>query len=255
MKRSLGLCLVVCAVFACKKEGGGGESGKSPDLPPSRAAAAGDFADNQKVAKRWGMDLPPPTEQNGHRHWIVDEHKDMAALIALTKTEIVVSIGPRPWIDQNLAVLIGDQKPAKSLTTSQFKDIAQRDGFSAQGVGFVDTARMIDAVIAISPSADKPTDVCRAAINVLANGAPRLALGYDDLSGSKISFGVVAELSPDVTAQLKPLATTLAGVNRLLKSKPVMGMAAAVDLAQAKKLVPRIATVIRGVGGACKMDS
>jgi hypothetical protein len=358
MKRTLGIVLVVCALVACKKEGGGGD-GKSPDLPASRAAAAGDFPDSpqlqfvpadtpyafatfkpvpmdyfrkwgaimspalsklratpgesgdkmraildeiggpngtfdlkhfeelgfsakarmvvyggmgvypvarieiadgdkvfalvQRIAKRWGEDLPAAVEANGHRHWIIDAKHDVAAVVGISKSELVFAFAPRALIDQNIGQIMGDQKPAKAIATSQFKDIAQRDGYSAQGVGFVDTGKLIGAVMEIAGT-DKPPAACVAAIQTLATGVPRLTIGYDDFTGSKIAFGIVAELAPGVLADAKTLSTKLAGLDKVMKSHPAMGMAAAVDLSKLKGLAPKAALVLRGLGQACQSE-
>jgi hypothetical protein len=111
---------------------------------------------------------------------------------------------------------------------------------------------MISSVMDIA-GADKPSATCIAAIDGLAAHAPRLTVGYDDFAKSSIAFGIVLELTPDVLSDAKSLSTKSAGIDRLMKEKPVMGMAAAVDLSHAKALVPKIATVVRAVGGACSI--
>jgi len=93
----------------------------------------------QRVAKRWGETLPPAVVRAGHRHWIIDTPSGFAALIGLTPREIVIAFAPRQVLEKNIAAVFCDRKPASSLAASHLEHIARRDGYSALGVGFIDT--------------------------------------------------------------------------------------------------------------------
>src|SRR5438270_13405141 len=49
MKRTLGICLVICGLVACEKNSTSNDSAAA-DLPGTRASALGDFADNPMLA-------------------------------------------------------------------------------------------------------------------------------------------------------------------------------------------------------------
>jgi hypothetical protein len=209
----------------------------------------------QRVAKRWGMTLPAATKANGHRYWWIDDPKDpkgLSVIVAINKTELVAAVGPRKKLEPQLALILGDKKAAKPLTGATFRDIAKRDGYSAQGVGFVDTSRVITETIALDRSA--PAAKCVLAIQSLAKRAPRLTAGYERFDAGKMAMGFVLELAPDLLADAKTLTTKLAGVDKLMASKPIFGFAMAADLDRARAFAPRVAGVMRDLGAACKED-
>ena len=209
----------------------------------------------QRVAKRWGMTLPAPTKANGHRYWWIDDGKDpkgVAVLVAINKGELIAALGPRKKLEPQLAVILGDKKAAKPLAGSVFRDIAKRDGYSAQGVGFVDTSRIVTEVMAVAGAA--PPAPCVLAIQSAAKRAPRLTAGYERFDSGKMAMGVVLELAPDVLADAKTLTTKLAGVDKLMASRPIFGLAVAADLDHARALAPGLATAMRVLGTACKAD-
>jgi len=209
----------------------------------------------QRVAKRWSMTLPAPTKANGHRYWWIDDPKDpkgLSVIIAINKTELVAAVGPRKKLEPQLGYILGDKKAAKPLSGATFRDIAKRDGYSAQGVGYVDTSRIISEAMALDRTA--PAASCVAAIQSLAKRAPRLTAGYERFDAGKMAMGFVLELAPDLLSDAKSLTTKLAGVDRLMASKPIFGFAVAADLDRARALAPRIAGVMRDLGTACKDD-
>src|SRR5207248_415792 len=152
--------------------------------------------------------------------WIQDKGADFSVLLALNKTEIVVAIGPRTKLEPLLPLVLGDKRPAKTLAAAQLHDVAKRDGYSSQGVGFLDTSRTIAVVL--DAIGGHPPPACTGAIESLARRVPRLTFGYDTLSGSKLGMGMVVELAPDVLADAKTLGAKLPGIDRMLAQRPMM---------------------------------
>jgi len=214
--------------------------------------ASGDrlFAAVQRIAEKAGHPLGAPTEKDGRRYWIIGE-PDISILIVIAKGELVASFAPRATIDQKLGLMLGTEKPAKSLDMAVFRDLAKRDGFSAYGVGYAETKQIVNLVAADAPAPGLTPD-CRAAIDGVTAKVPRLAFGYADIGKNEIGGGFVLELTPDVVAEVKKVATSLPGVERLVKEKPVFGMAAAFDLDQARALAPRLAGLLRDLGTRCQ---
>jgi hypothetical protein len=211
--------------------------------------ASGDraFEFVKRTATRWGKTLPPPTERAGRRYWINDDPA-MSAVFAIGPKEAVFALAPRAIIDANLAVLLGEQKPAGSMTTAQFRAIAERDGFTGQGVGFVDVAR-VGALVATATGA---TPACGAAIAGLAQRVPRFAIGYDDIAAHRLAFGMVLELAPDLIAELRGLASPLAGIDKLLAAKPMMAMAVAMNIEHGRATLGRVAGALGELGQQCQ---
>ena len=201
----------------------------------------------QRTATRWGKTLPAPTERAGRRYWISDEPK-VSVMFAIGAKEAMVVLAPRATIDANLAVLLGEQKPASSMTTAQFRAIAERDGFTGQGVGFLDVARLgalVATTIAAAPA-------CDAAIAGLAKRVPRLAFGYDDLQAHRFAFGMVLELAPDLVAEVGGLASPLVGLDQLLATKPMMAVALAVNVERGRGVLGRAAGALQALGEQCQ---
>ena len=204
-----------------------------------------------RIATRWGAELPTPTQEGAYKVWRKDEG-DMGFLIALGKTEIVGAFGPPAVLDQNRGLILGTTKPSKSLSTARFKDIAQRDGFNAQGVGFLEFERLFSVLL--TSSGQQPPAACATALHALAQRAPRLTAGYDDFSSKRISFGFVLQLAPDLVAEAKKVSTSLPGIDRMLADKAMFAVAGAFDLAQVRKLGSRAAVAMRELGAACNLN-
>ncbi|MEO7734976.1 MAG: hypothetical protein ABIY55_28740 [Kofleriaceae bacterium] len=201
----------------------------------------------QRAATRWGKTLPPATERAGRRYWIIDDPK-ISVMVAIGPKEGVMTIAPRALIDANLATLLGEQKPASSMTMAQFRAIAERDGFTGQGVGFLDIARvgaLVTAATGLSPA-------CGTAIAGLAQRMPRLAIGYDDVTTRQMGFGIVLELAPELITELRGLAGPLAGLDKVLAAKSIMAMAVAANVEHGRTLLGRVAGVLQAVGQQCQ---
>ncbi len=205
------------------------------------------FETVQRTATRWGKTLPPAIERAGRHYWIIDDPK-ISVVVSIGAKDGMLAIAPRAMIDANLAMLLGEQKPASSMTTAQLKAIAERDGFTGQGVGFVDVARagaLIATAVELPPA-------CGAALTGLAQRVPRLAIGYDDLTVHRMAFGLVLELAPDLTAELAGLASPLAGLDKLIAAKPMMAMAVAMNLEHGRATLGRVAGALQELGQQCE---
>jgi hypothetical protein len=205
--------------------------------------ASGDrlLAFARMLAGRWGVPLAAPVERNGRRYWILESKPDVAFLIAIAPSELVVAAAPRAVLDRQLALILGDELPREPLATARFRELAKRDGFSGVGVGFVDLAR----VAALATASASPG--CQQAAADFVRRVPRVAFGYDEMSTRRLSFGIVVELAPDVLAAARTVSTSLTGIDRLMRSRAVFAFALAADLDKVKAFAPRVATAIRGL--------
>ena len=200
-----------------------------------------------RVAQRWGNPLPAPTERAGHKYWLVDL-PDLSFLVAIAPKELVLAIAPRAHIDQNLALILGEQKPAQSVTGAQLKAIAERDGFTGQGVGYADVAKIAALVL----DRNHAPPACSAAFGKLAARVPRIAFGYDDLQAQRVAFGMVVELAPDLTKDARAISGSLPGLDRALDAKGAMTVAVAGDIPKARALAGRGAASVRDLAQPCE---
>ena len=211
--------------------------------------ASGDrlFDSWQRIAKHAAHRAP--TLRAGRRYWIIPSDEE-ATLIAIAPREVVVALAPRPVIERNLATLLGEQPAAKSLSTAAFRQLAMRDNLTGQGLGFVDLAR----VVAMAADADGATPACKAAISAVMSRAPRLVIGFEDFTAHRFGFAMTLEVAPDVLPDVRGLATSLVGYDRMVAQKPAMAFAFAVDIDRGRALLSRIAGGLRSLGEGCHED-
>lgn len=214
----------------------------------------GELADGKKVfdlvnllAARWKATLPAPSERAGGHYWLIDGSGDFGVLVAIMPKELIAAAAPRAQLEAHLATLLGEQKPAQSLTTASFKAIAERDGYTGHGVGFVDVVK-VGAMVAQHLTAPD----CAPAIAKLAGQLPRVTIGYDDFAVNHFAFGMVLELAPAALAELRGVTGKLAGLDRLLAGKPAAAFAVAADLEHGRTALGRVATVISDLGTRCQ---
>jgi hypothetical protein len=134
------------------------------------------------------------------------------------------------------------------VTTAQLKAIAERDGFTGQGVGYVDVAKVVTLVT----DRNQAPPACAAAIGKLAQRAPRVAFGYDDLAAQRVAFGMVVELAPDLTKDVRAISGSLPGLDRALDAKGAMTVAVAADVPKARALAGRGASALRDLSQPCE---
>lgn len=203
----------------------------------------------QALGKRIHEPLPPPVERGGRRYWMSDAPAG-AVFAAITPKELVLGIAPRATIDANLAVLLGEQRPPRSLTTAQFRDLARRDGFTGQGVGFLDLTRIPDVAV----DAVGTVPACRTAFKAIVQHVPRLAFGFDDVTLRHVAFGFVVELAPDALAVIRGLSTALTGFERLVSSSSAFAVAFALNLDHGRTVLSRAAPALREFGERCNEE-
>jgi hypothetical protein len=201
----------------------------------------------KKVADAYHQPLPAPTQRGAWKVWRTSiPDKDWSWVTAIGTKELVVSIAPATILDAELPAILGETKPAASLTTRQLRDLAQRDGFTGQGVGYADLVR-----IAAIADHDRSA-ACRDAIAKLFAHAPRLAFGYRDLTPQETTAGMVLELAPDALAGLRTVSGSLAGLDRVISTHPAMAVAVAGDIGHARALLPALATVADDLNKRCE---
>jgi hypothetical protein len=202
-----------------------------------------------KFVEHWNDGAEAPVERAGRHYWI-SASATGPVFLGIGPRELVVTFAPRDVIQANLDLLLGIQRPAKSLTTVQLRALAQRDGFTGQGVGFVDVARAGARIAALLGAGDG----CSAALAEVARRVPRIAVGLDDITPRRFSLGVVMEVAPAVVAELRGLSGALAGFDRAIGQRPLVAFATAANVERVRPLLGRVGGSLGELGRACQIS-
>jgi hypothetical protein len=205
----------------------------------------------QRFSKKLGMTFSPPTDRAGFHTWLVDLGADWTFFLGIGSKQVVMAFAPRARLEASLPLVLGEKRPAKAITATQLKAVAERDGFTGYGVGYVDLAQ-VGVLIADAAGADAG---CKGAVAELARRAPRFAFGYEDLTAKHLAFGMVVELAPDVLSDLRRISSPLAGFDRFLGERPMIGLAVAGSIERARDLMPRAGKALSELGSACGAPS
>jgi hypothetical protein len=204
------------------------------------------FATIERLATANGEKLDAPIVRDGYRVWKHAEGSGPAGILAIGKTEAVGALVPQAEVDAYIPKVLGVEKPAKSLPVETLAEAAQRHGFSAYGVGFVDSTRLATLVV---PAEMPPA--CKSAILDITRSAPRLVAGYGDLSQPVIEGGLVIELAPELVKELKGIAAATPGASSVVTSEPLFAMAIAADINKARPLLGRLGQALTTLNTAC----
>jgi len=204
----------------------------------------------ERIAAKAGEELPAMASKAGRNYWQHTSDGGTSFVIALADNQAIFAIGKAADVDAKLGLILGIDKPAQSMADGALvKQLMARHGFGGQLIGFVDTRR--SASKALEAVGAAPSPACGAEIDRLTAKLPRLVFGYGELSATKISGGMVVELSPDAVATLRPLKVEIAGLAPALSGHPLFAMAGGVDLAKAQQVGVAIAGNVKQLGTAC----
>ncbi len=162
--------------------------------------------------------------------------KDAKVLIAIHEKQVVISVAPAAFSDQQIAELLGLSAPKSSIADSGvLKSIASEYGFNDYFVGFIDIESIVETVtggasgldadlIAMledqgeaddsfgSVKPDELSDVCRAEIRTMAGVMPRVVMGYTDISPERFDSQFIVELRDDIATSLAALPAPVPGL-------------------------------------------
>lgn len=152
------------------------------------------------------------------------EAEDMKVLVAVLDKQVVVSIAPGSFSDEQLSVLLGFTAPASNITsTDVLQSITSKYGYDDYFVGYVDFVRIVeimtgggsglDAVLmAEADYSDDMSAVCRAEIRELAGIAPRMVMGYTGITTERFDSQIVFEMREDIAEGLQTWPTAVPGL-------------------------------------------
>lgn len=177
----------------------------------------------------------PTASLQGQEYRYVDLD-EMRVIIATVKDDAVVALVPAAVSDDRLALTLGLSKPRRSLAkTKDLRKISKEYGYTDHLVSFIDVER-ITATFTGDPSGlnteflqiiehdpDKFSEQCQSEFASLARVAPRIVMGYTDVSSGFLDSGVVVELRDDIAAGLATLPAAVPGLGPDLGSLMAFG--------------------------------
>jgi hypothetical protein len=162
--------------------------------------------------------------------------EEVKLLISVLDKQVVISVAPASFNDDQLSTLLGFTAPASNITDSgKLQDVADEYGFSDYFVGYFDFAELantftgdasgLDAdLIALMDDHDELSDACRADIRSIAGIAPRMVMGYTVINTEQFGSKFVVELRDDIAAGLVNLTTSVPGLGSNLGGLMSFGM-------------------------------
>ena len=145
-------------------------------------------------------------------------------LVSIHDEQVVFSIAPANFGDEQLGELLGFTRPESSIAGSGvLQAITNEYEFDDYFVGYIDIERIVETfiggasgldatLIASIDDTDNLSDVCRAEIRAMANIAPRVVMGYTDISIERFESQLIVELRDDIAAGLAELTAAVPGL-------------------------------------------
>lgn len=137
----------------------------------------------------------------------------------------VFALVPGKFDDDQTRQLFGLTLPAKSIAeTDTLANIVKEYGYTDHYLGFLDVRRIastfidtptdLDAALLASMEHEpgEISDVCKQEIRDVAEIAPRLVFGYDEITEEAMSGSMVIELRKDIAAGLSTIAAAVPGL-------------------------------------------
>jgi len=162
--------------------------------------------------------------------------KEAKVLLAIREKQVVISVAPAAFSDDQIAELLGLSAPKSSIADSGvLQSIASEYGFNDYFVGYIDMERIAEtvtgdakgldeALIAILEDlddSDEPedvtesgelSDVCREEIRSVAGIMPRVVMGYTAISPGQFDSKFIVELRDDIATSLAALTSPVPGL-------------------------------------------
>lgn len=167
--------------------------------------------------------LPTATLQ-GQAYRYVD-FDDMRFIIATLKNDAVMTLVPAALGEERLAQTLGLTKPRKSLAKSKdLRNISKEYGYTDHFVSFIDVERIAASFIGdpsgrnteflkiIEHDPASYSEQCKSEFASLAGIAPRIVMGYTEVSSKYLNSGMVVELRDDIAAGLATLPAAVPGL-------------------------------------------
>jgi hypothetical protein len=204
----------------------------------------------KRVAVNAGLLLPPPRREGALDYWAIDDG-GATLMVAVLERQVVAAIAARDDLPKLLPLILGVEKPARSILDSgALKKLAADYGFTGYGLGYIDFARMID-LLADKAGEEMPI-ACRGELSALAGRIPRLVLGYDQIEPKATSMTAVIELAPPLAKKLLAIRSKVPGMTPKMPAPPLFAVGVGADVDKALALGKELASPLARIGAACE---
>ncbi|MDH3748090.1 MAG: hypothetical protein OER97_07755 [Gammaproteobacteria bacterium] len=152
---------------------------------------------------------------------------DIRLVIGAFDGTAVFSVVPGGFDDDQTRQLLGLTLPDTSIAeTSTVADIISTYDYTDHYVGFIDARRIASTFIdsptgldvallaSMEHDADEISDVCKAEIREVVEIAPRLVIGYDEVSLDALSGSMVVEMRDDIATGLSTVSAPVPGLGQ-----------------------------------------
>jgi len=157
---------------------------------------------------------------NSVRYVVAEEAK---ILVSIMDTQVAIAVAPTEFDDDQLSVLLGFEEPATSIVGSgKLQDIADDYGFNDYFIGFLDMERVaktvtgdaegLDAAIFAMHQEEELSAACSAEIRSMAGIAPRMVMGYTNISTSRFDSQLILEMRSDIAEGLSTWSAPVPGL-------------------------------------------
>ncbi len=146
-------------------------------------------------------------------------------VIASLDEQAIVTIVPAQFDESQVAMALGIDAPGKSLKRSKaLRKIEKEYGFTGYLTGFIDNRRIaeiftgdatgLDAELFATFDYTPPelTDSCSSEIMAMVEIAPRIVLGYDEITSEVIDSTLIVELRADLAKGLLSVPVAIPGL-------------------------------------------
>jgi len=146
-------------------------------------------------------------------------------VLAVIDPYLVMSIVPTTLSDEGLSAVLGMTLPEQDIVSSgDLAKLAKDYGYLSHALGFVDVERIaatfldeqsgVNAELLALTEFDRSalSDVCQTEIRGMAGVAPRLVVGYTEMSVDAFRSSMIIEIRSDIAAGLSKLAAAVPGL-------------------------------------------
>lgn len=191
-----------------------------------------------RMEKASGETLPPVALPGVAAGWrIVFPEAPLEGVVAIADSHLVLTLAPA-GDDAALRILLGLDRPQRSIADSgALQALNRREGFTAWGSGFVDTARLfaqfrtpatpLESAFLTALEMEKPMlpASCDADVARVAQAVPRLVAGYTRMDVQQMETLIRIETSPDLAKQLLTLRAPMPGLAGAKDALGTLGLA------------------------------
>lgn len=149
---------------------------------------------------------------------------EVRILVAVLDKQVAISMAPVGFTNDQLEVLLGFTTPDKSIVESgKLQAIADKYSFNDYMLGYFDLETVAKTVTGDARGLDEDifeglgdaeelSEVCRNEIRSMAGIAPRLVMGYTDISTERFDSQAILELRSDIAEGLTSVAADVPGL-------------------------------------------